>query len=112
MANGMSRKEEDAYDDGRSAARKSAGASGEKYRTAEAMGFVGGALGAGALGPEGRGMLPKDIGGFDFDLVAGGALFLMSRKKNTKNAAYMRGASFALLAGGLKDQGAKLSKKV
>jgi hypothetical protein len=78
-------------------------------QAAELTGFVGGALALGALGPEGKAMIPATVAGLDSDLVIGGALMFLSRGSG-KRKRMLRGAAFAALAGGLRDLGASLGK--
>lgn len=78
-------------------------------QAAQMTGFVGGALALGALGAEGKAIIPESVAGLDTDLIIGGGLFFLSRGPGKKRA-MMRGAAYAALAGGLKDLGASLAK--
>lgn len=80
-------------------------------RAQTTTGFVGGALALGALGPQGRKMIPETIMGIDSDFVVGGALLFYGRRGSTKRHAQARGASYAALAGGLRDLGASLATR-
>lgn len=100
-----------AYDEGRSEALAGARRRVSSDAAAELQGFVGGALALGVAGNEGKGYIPDAIMGVDSDLVIGAAMYLYQRKKSGKMGARARGVMYAALAGGLKDQGAKLAQR-
>lgn len=80
-------------------------------RAQTSLGFAVASLGAGALGPQGKAMIPAEIAGVDSDLVLGGLLFFYGRRGTSKRHAQARGASYAFLAGGLRDLGASLATR-
>lgn len=88
------------------ARRRSLAARIQSDAAAEATGFGFAAVGYGYL--EERGTIPAQVMNLDTELVGGAALFVMSRGRTGRRAAMMRGASYALLAGALKDMGRKV----
>ena len=80
-------------------------------RNATMMGAVGAALALGAVGPDGKNLLPNTIGPLPTEAAIGGALYLVARKKSGRKAAIMRGAAIACVLSDVKDLGAALAKQ-
>lgn len=85
----------------------------DKMERGQAQGFLFGGMALGALGPQGKDVLPKDFfGWFDFEWVVGGVAWWYSRKGTSKRHHQARGLAAVAVAGAVRDLGASLASRI